>query len=71
MHGGALVFTITIVHAADFTGMVQGANQPITGSIMTLYAAGSGAPTQLAQGKTDDNGVFNLDAGMAPLPFHY
>jgi hypothetical protein len=36
---------------------------------MTLYAAGSGAPTQLAQGKTDDNGVFNLDAGMAPLPF--
>jgi hypothetical protein len=22
VHGGALVFTITIVHAADFTGMV-------------------------------------------------
>src|SRR5208282_4592002 len=64
--GGALAFTIGIVHAADFTGIVQGANQPITGSTVTLYAAGPGAPTPLAQGKTDDNGVFNLDAGMAP-----
>ena len=33
---------------------------------MTLYAAGSGAPTQLAQGKTDDNGAFKLDVGQAP-----
>ena len=30
---------------------------------MTLYAAGTGAPTQLAQGKTDDNGAFKLDVG--------
>ena len=27
---------------------------------MTLYAAGAGAPVQLAQGKTGDNGAFKL-----------
>src|ERR1700690_2343592 len=56
----------TLAHAAGFTGSVQGAGKPITGSTVTLYAAGSGAPTQLSQGKTDDNGAFNLDAGQAP-----
>jgi hypothetical protein len=61
--GGALAFTTTSVNAADLTCIVQGANQPITGSIVTLYAAGTGVPTQLAQGMTDDNGVFNLDTG--------
>ena len=63
---GALAFVSTIAHAADFAGSVQGANQPIAGSTVTIYAAGSGAPTQLAQGKTDDNGAFNLDVGQAP-----
>ena len=59
---GALVFISTIAHAADFAGSVQGAGSPVAGSTVTLYAAGNGVPTQLAQGKTDDNGAFNLDA---------
>ena len=63
---GALAFTASIARAADFTGSVQGANQPIAGASVTLYAAGSGAPTRLAQGKTDDNGTFNLDVGQTP-----
>ncbi len=63
---GALAFNVTLTRAADFTGSVQGANQPIAGSTVTLYAAGTGAPTQLAQGKTDDNGAFNLDVSQAP-----
>ena len=47
--------------AAELAGNVQGAGLPIAGSTVTLYAAGTGAPTQLAQGKTDDNGAFKLD----------
>ena len=46
--------------AADLAGTVQGAKQPIAGSTVTLFAAGTGAPTQLAQGKTDDSGDFTL-----------
>jgi hypothetical protein len=33
---------------------------------VTLYAAGAGAPTQLAQSKTDTNGAFKLNAKQAP-----
>ena len=33
---------------------------------MTLYAAGTGAPKQLAQGKSDDTGAFNLTYAGAP-----
>ena len=63
---GALAFTTFLAHAADLSGSVQGANQPIAGSTVTIYAAGTGSPAQLAQGKTDDNGTFNLDVGQAP-----
>src|SRR5271165_422454 len=52
--------------AADLAGNVQGAGLPIAGSTVTLYAASTGAPTQLAQGKTDDNGAFNLNVGQTP-----
>jgi hypothetical protein len=31
--------------AADLAGTVQAANQPIAGSTVTLYAAGTGAPS--------------------------
>ena len=63
---GVLAFTAILARAADLSGSVQGANQPIAGSTVTLYAAGTGAPTQLAQGKTDGNGAFNLDVGQSP-----
>src|SRR5208282_5053102 len=44
----------------------QGAGQPIAGATVTLYAAGAGAPTQLAQGKSDDSGAFTLAVDSAP-----
>ena len=47
--------------AAELTGTVQGANQPIAGSTVTLFAAGTGAPKQLAQGKSDESGAFALN----------
>ena len=52
--------------AAELAGTVQGAIQPIAGSTVTLFAAGTGAPKQLAQGKSDDSGAFSLTYGDAP-----
>src|SRR5271157_5676436 len=65
-----LLFTLVLAQvramAADLAGNVQGAGLPIAGSTVTLYAAGTGAPTQLAQGKTDDNGAFDLNVDQTP-----
>ena len=36
--------------SGEISGHVRIANQPVAGSIVTLYEAGEGAPTQLAQG---------------------
>ncbi|HYV35920.1 MAG TPA: hypothetical protein VE988_09470, partial [Gemmataceae bacterium] len=46
-----------------FGGKVLGANSPIAGSTVTLFAADEGKPVQLAQGKTGDDGAFNLEVG--------
>jgi hypothetical protein len=61
-----LAFTNIPAMAADVAGNVQGAGSPIAGATVTLYAAGEGAPTQVAQGKTDGNGAFKLKAKPAP-----
>ena len=42
------------------------AGQPIAGATVTLYAAATGTPTQLAQGKADDAGAFTLSYGDTP-----
>jgi len=62
----ALTSTPVLVQAAAISGRVQGAGSPIAGAMVTLYAAGTNAPTQLAQSQTDDQGAFSLDAGQAP-----
>ena len=65
-----LLFTLAFAQvrakAFDLAGTVQGAGLPIAGSTVTLYAAGTGAPTQLAQGKTDENGAFKLAVAQVP-----
>src|SRR5262249_53555000 len=53
--------------SGGLTGKVQAAGSPIAGSTVTLYAAGEGKPTQLAQGKTGDEGAFTLDVGADML----
>jgi sugar lactone lactonase YvrE len=62
----ALAFATSIAWAADLAGSVQGAAKPIASATVTLYAAGTGAPTQLAQAKTDDRGAFKLTYGKVP-----
>ena len=57
---GALALMNPRSFATDLSGSVQSAAKPIAGTAVTLYAAGTGAPTQLAQAKTDDQGVFKL-----------
>ena len=56
--------------AARSSGEIEGhvliAGQPIAGATVTLYAAGEGAPTQVAQTKTAADGAFELDAKSAP-----
>ncbi len=46
--------------AADFSGTVYGSGSPIAGATVTLYAAGTGAPVQLAQSTTNNDGGFSL-----------
>jgi hypothetical protein len=53
--------------AGGFGGKVLCANSPISGSAVTLYAAGEGQPLQLAQGKTGEDGTFNLDVSAEKL----
>ena len=50
----------------SLAGSVQIAGSPVSGATVTLYAAGTGASSQLAQVKTDGDGAFKLDGGQAP-----
>src|SRR5262249_51998810 len=38
---------------------------PLAGATLTLYAAGTGAPTKLAEGKSDNSGAFQLSGNEA------
>src|SRR5271170_7998550 len=49
--------------AADtIAGRVTAAGAPVAASIVTLWAAGDGAPRQLAQAQTSSDGQFSLSA---------
>ena len=50
----------------SLAGRVQIAGSPVAGATVTLYAAGTGAPAQLAQGQSDADGAFHLDGGQGP-----
>jgi hypothetical protein len=64
--GALLIIGCAQATAASLTGNVLTAGQPVAGATVTLFAAGPGAPTQLAQGSADDNGAFTLTYGDAP-----
>src|SRR5262249_10249321 len=48
--------------AANIQGQVTAAGAPVADSTVTLWAAGTGAPRQLAQGQTSTDGRFTLNA---------
>ena len=62
----AVASSYSISRAADLSGQVLVAGKAIAGATVTLYAAGTGAPQQLAQGKSDETGAFNLTYTGAP-----
>ncbi len=64
--GALLVIASVQATAASLTGNVLTAGQPVAGATVTLFAAGPGAATQLAQGDADDNGAFTLTYGDPP-----
>ena len=60
------MFLTTRAFAADIKGQVMGGGAPIAQSTVTLWAASSGAPKQLAQTKTDANGNFSIRGTTTP-----
>ncbi len=46
---------------AAISGKVFGSGSPISGATVTLYAAGTGTPAQIAQTTTDNYGTFSLN----------
>jgi len=61
-----LAMTAVTTSAQVLTGVVKGGGAPIAKSEVTLYAADTGAPRQLAQATTDERGAFKLTYGKAP-----
>jgi hypothetical protein len=60
----ALAAAATFVQSAaaePLTGRVNAGGGPVAGSAVTLWAAGQGAPTQISQTRTGDDGGFSLD----------
>jgi hypothetical protein len=57
-----LLASATAFAADPIKGRVLGAGAPIVGSTVTLWAAGAGAPTQLAQTRSNAEGGFELSA---------
>ena len=53
-------FLATRAFAADIKGQVMGGGAPVAQSTVTLWAASSDAPKQLAQTKTDNEGRFEI-----------
>ena len=49
-----------VLTVGNISGDVTGAGAPIAGSTVTLWAAGSEAPRQLAQTRSSDDGHFAL-----------
>ena len=62
----AAFVAILPAQATELAGTVQVAAQPLAGSTVTLYAAGTDAPKELAHGKTNGEGAFKIDAKAAP-----
>ena len=55
----------TAAAAETLKGRVLGGGQPIANSMVTLWAAGAGAPTQLGQARTGADGGFTLNSTAA------
>src|SRR5262249_2540142 len=62
------IFSLAAMRASagEVVGRGQGANSPIIGSTVPLYAASAGAPAQLGQARTGADGRFVIAAAADP-----
>src|SRR5271167_4085151 len=60
------MFLATRAFAANIKGQVMGGGAPIAQSTVTLWAASSDVPKQLAQTKTNNEGRFEVSTAGAP-----
>src|SRR5215467_8175540 len=51
---------VATLSVSALSGRVTGARTPIVGATVTLWAAGPGAPQQIAQARTDADGHFSM-----------
>ncbi|HTY41126.1 MAG TPA: hypothetical protein VMH79_04565 [Thermoanaerobaculia bacterium] len=56
----------TAVAQAGLSGRVQAGGKAVSGSTVTLYAAGPAAPAKLGEAKSDAKGAFQLAGGSPP-----
>lgn len=60
--------TVPSIEAADgLVGRIQVSGSPVAGATVSLYEAGEGKPSKIADGKSDDDGNFKLDLGADNL----
>jgi hypothetical protein len=59
---GVTAFGVPTFAADTIAGRVTAAGAPVAVSTVTLWAAGDGAPPQLAQAQTGSDGQFSLSA---------
>ena len=59
---GTILLISPALFAATINGEVKSGNAPIGNATVTLWAAGTGAPKQLAAVKSGANGSFGLNA---------
>jgi len=64
--GGLLTLASGVAAAESLDGQVLGGGKPVANSTVTLWAAGSTAPRQLAQTRTDAEGHFAFGSVAAP-----
>ena len=64
--GGLFAFASGVAAADSLDGHVLGGGKPVANSTVTLWAAGSSAPQQLAQARTDAEGHFAFGSVAAP-----
>jgi len=63
-----LLFAVPVHAAGTIDGRVLGAGAPIAKSTVTLWAASAGAPQQLGQAQTGDDGRFTLSVENPSSP---
>ena len=64
--GGMLSLVAGAATADTLDGQVLGGGLPVADSTVTLWAAGSGPPLQMAQARTDADGRFAFNSTGAP-----